>query len=536
MASGLQFFNPASILPSPDVAVNEPPRADYSILSGALGDALQHVRETVKQKRDMDNLTSDTLRLAKYVQTQSPALASYLTDKATSYDLFTTDPTKERADLMKGTIDFLGTETSRLKALQENNTRMYENMYRYKLKSAQDTYEALLRAKQEHEQQENVRIENEERARLPLIKAGKPSPDPVRRPFSGEGDLQKAKRNLDETMEMTPAEAAALSFSKKPGNIDPEASDMPLGQSRVETGLIPERNVGGPVTPVLFPEDEVHDQNQAPPAAPTDNTPAPAPDPDPLLTEKGKRVPGVNGPWALAPEGPPPTVISPENRANLSPANQAALANKETNENFLRLKLNRVRQVAEDAVKDKDKYLNPDDLAAFVARGQQLEKELSSMDNVGTEVWRDTVNELTSNYERDVAKLDRRNVAQTIAKEKEENASTIIMHIDGDPGADKEFPVRAVTTPTGIQFFTENPQTGEYDVPASDMVYSGKYVQDRTATPEDVKKFGSIRKKMPIPPAAPGATSAPAPVPAAKPGAAKPVPAWLQQLIDLGKA
>lgn len=551
MASGLTFFNPASILPSPDVAVNPPPRADYSPIVGALGDALQHVRDTVKQKRDMDNLAAETRRLASYVSTQSPQLASYLNDKAGSYDLFTTDPAKERADLMSSTINFLGTETNRIKALQENNTRAYENMYRAKLTSAQNTYDALLRAKQEHEQQENVRMENERRAQAPLIEVGQSVPAIVRRPFAQEADFQQAGKNLEAAQKMGPAEAAGLSFSKNPnsitkapGNAAP-LSILPDQPSREANDPNPflNNNLGTPPppgttvdVPTLAPGEEYKD----PPEAPTDKTPAPEP---PLLTEK--RIPGVNGPWELAPEGSGPTPnSSPPGKPAptgepLSLENQRAAVNRATHENYLRIRINRIQQAVQDAKDDAGRMLDSPEsakaLEAYVLRGQALAEQLKAMKGRGTKIWEDDVEEAARQYEKGADKIEKLSVAQMLEKAQEENASTLIARItkdkeknvDGTPNTDMDFPIRARTTKTGIKYYVQDKVTGKYTEDVTPLVKDKTLTILRDASEEDIKNIKSIRIPDPIVPATPPKTSD---------TSNSNTPLWLQDLIDKGIA
>ncbi len=163
--AALKFFNPATLLPSPEAAIKPPPRNNTN--SFLIASALKEATSLIGKYQDMKSLKQETNNLAEYVDNQSPELAEYLRNKSAGYSLGT-DAASERANLIKGITQLHDMELSKQKADQYGNTQKATSLYSAKLNfsqktaaDAQSAYEAFEKEENDREQNANVQMQLE---------------------------------------------------------------------------------------------------------------------------------------------------------------------------------------------------------------------------------------------------------------------------------------------------------------------------------------------------------------------------------------
>lgn len=485
--AGLSFFNPAVFAPSADVAVRPAPASDYSPIAAAISDSMKYVQDTVKKKRDLDNLKEETLQLANYVAPQSQPLSIYLKDQANSYDLFTTDPGRARADLLKNTLGFLGVENQRIRALQDANTQRFENQYKYKLTAAGNQYERLLRDRQKWEAEENDRYMAHERNRIAASSKGITIPVYVKRPYPDNHKIVEADQNLRRLENMTQQDVEQMSIVSGGrgglGNVDPfnrqqsqSVQNPPLPSENdqdtssqapaafenpepyedkvvnVDTGLLDPANV---------PQERVRPPmlaaiNKAVSEVPlTENTPANS-EPSSIL------FPNIASADA---GGDEITRQALENRASFQRRKQEALADIDDIMDRLDRSSNR-RFYEEQELAELNK---------LISKRDAIKKQIDGIGNVGSEEWQRQVNRINRKLNEDIEAIPRNTIAQTDKKNIEKNSGTVMLKIANDRQGGTIPAIRTLKDGK-IRYLAENVQTGKMDEDVTSRVVAGQLI------------------------------------------------------------
>jgi hypothetical protein len=232
----LNFFNPATLLPSPEVAVKPPPQNIGG--SFLISEALKETTQLVKAKRDVDSLKAEANAYADYVQDQSPELANLLRNKSSQYRIGM-DTNEERSGFLKGVIGLsrLEQQDRKLELTAQKNDRF--NNTGSKLNNLRGLLEIQTRRELEWNQEE-ARAEREHKANAQLLASkGLPYPPPyVKKPNPYTARVTELSNELESTISDTD------SYASKSGG---QAGFTPL--PGVGGGLFPESEALTPATP-----------------------------------------------------------------------------------------------------------------------------------------------------------------------------------------------------------------------------------------------------------------------------------------------
>jgi hypothetical protein len=228
----LNFFNPATLLPSPEVAVKPPPQNTGG--SFLISEALKETTQLVKAKRDVDSLKAEANAYADYVQDQSPELANLLRNKSSQYRIGM-DTNEERSGFLKGVIGLsrLEQQDRKLELTAQKNDKF--NNTGTKLNNLRGLLEIQSRRALEWDQEES-RLEKEQDANIQRIAGlGLNSPLPpkyVKKPNPYTAKVDSLSAELEATISDTD------SYPSK-------------GEPALPSGFTPVKGVGGG----LFPGD-----------------------------------------------------------------------------------------------------------------------------------------------------------------------------------------------------------------------------------------------------------------------------------------
>jgi len=268
----LTFFNPASLLPSPEVAVKPPP-VDTSG-SFFLSEALKQVTDVVKQKRDVDDLKKQAEYYAEYFDKEDPQVATLLRSKASGYNLGT-DTNAERSSLLSGAINLSKLEIERNK----NEGLVAVNDLTGKKLSAQQAILSEIVKMSDDEERTNRDIFTQQDAAWNKAKDSgvDPGPRPAMKENKYAPQVQRKIQEIDtmakETPDQSPKKVSAASFTAAPivgagnGGADWEKPPLPDGVTGV-----------GPDITLLQPYPDV----------------TPQPDSDTLENPESPSVPQLN--------------------------------------------------------------------------------------------------------------------------------------------------------------------------------------------------------------------------------------------------
>lgn len=490
--AGLSFFNPAVFAPSADVAVRPAPASDYSPIAAAISDSMKYVQDTVKKKRDLDNLKEETLQLADYVAPQSQPLSIYLKDQANSYDLFTTDPGRARADLLKNTLGFLGVENQRIRALQDANTQRFENQYKYRLTAASQEHDRLLRDRQRWEAEENDKYIASERNRMAAANKGIVTPEYKKQPYPDEAKIKQAEANLTRLSNLTPSDIQQMSvvsggsgglgnvdmFNRNGGNttngqnaLDTtpapfENPELPEGEANVDTGLLEPGDV--------VPEGEPIYQgravgNSSPVAGSlTDTINQAVSQAQVPLTENRNRNQGPSASLF-------PNVAPADTGTNLDATTRLALEQRALFDEAEKLAIDSVDQMLDRANRNRKFYEDADMLDEVLAKADSVKKQIASLPNKGSSGWQSRVNFILKGLSDDLAALPKRTLEQEGKKVRDENSGTVMLKIANDRQGGTIPAIRTLKDGK-IRYLAENVQTGKMDEDVTSRVVAGQLI------------------------------------------------------------
>jgi hypothetical protein len=128
MAVPLYGGNVAGLLPSPQVAIQNPPRDES--LTFALSEGLRAIRTAAEEKRDVDNFKAEAEAYAKYFEDKGvPTISNIIRAQAdnvrpmTSSRLDGIDTNKARSQLLQGILGFVGKERELERSMEIANIK-----------------------------------------------------------------------------------------------------------------------------------------------------------------------------------------------------------------------------------------------------------------------------------------------------------------------------------------------------------------------------------------------------------------------------
>ncbi len=199
----MKFFNPASLLASPEAAIEKPPENDTS--SFLIGSALKEAGSMTQKYFDLKALKKETEELAGYVNNTSPQLAQYLQTRAAGYNMGQTDPASERASLLKNVTSLHNMEIEQQKADNFANATKTSQLYGAKLSFAQKAAVDAQDAYEKFETEENKKAAAHKRARDANAAAGNGvMPDYVRQPNPYTSERDRTRANAQSAFQETP--------------------------------------------------------------------------------------------------------------------------------------------------------------------------------------------------------------------------------------------------------------------------------------------------------------------------------------------
>lgn len=442
----MTFYNPASLLSSPEAAVKPLPASNTAAF--AIGSAMESIRAYIGKKQQVDSLKSDTEALASYMDNRSPDLAELLRTKIdnykptafTGYDAIDVD--KEKSSLLKGVIELYGKELESNKVDASGNSVTMQNNWANKLRASESELSNLRNNFNTWERNEDTRIQNETNAYTDLAHKGKADgiTKPVRKDNPYASKVTEAETRNNSLITSGPEEIRGMQTPGKisyrggrssiplPSNgiITPmTSSEKKADQNRAvdEEGPMPTPDTlhkrpsdyGGflDTTPptkedqssVLFPQSPGH-------AAATQSTeipdpPRPAKDsPMPELTpaQRQAAMTGANE-GVVGGEITPPTVASaPVSNDPIQRINEVA---KQKMAGNVKAVTGSLDQLINGIKRDKGTYIDKNTAEQAVAEGQAVREDILSLPDPGSDEWMKASRMLLSAYRSSTAMLQR---------------------------------------------------------------------------------------------------------------------------------
>jgi len=400
----MKFFNPASLLASPEAAVTPPPQNDTS--SFLIGSALKEAGNLTKKYFDVKSLQRETEGLAEYVGTINPKLGEYLTNKASSYNIGQTDPSTERANLLKSITGLHEMQLEQQKVDNYSNATKSSQLYTAKLNFAQKQAADAQAAAEAWDKDYTTRKNAAERNRLAAAKVmgGKVPP-----PFKEETNpyLADVKAKQD---------AAAAVFNSTPDSV---ITQTPSARNAAINPALPAAGNYEPQPPsaVLFPgkdnpEDAAIGDLPISSGAPssTDNpilqsAPPPVVDPNVLnLPEKSAPTPAAPNTYNPAEMLPPGSESDPAAQVAAAVAAQAKAAVSSAVSAIERQKIALSTQA--------NLLYDPKVLSQLTEALDSAAAEIAALPNPGSETWTASVNGIQRQLSKLITDAPKLTVAQ----------------------------------------------------------------------------------------------------------------------------
>ncbi len=474
------FYNPASLLPRPEVAVNPAPRSNEGFVIGA---ALKEIGDLVRKKADVEALRTEANQYANYAESRgNTSIAQLLRDRSSGYSLLT-DPNQERSSLLKGVTTLTELEENERRNDLVNAVAKYDNLQDDKLRALQSVYSNAVALRNREESLIESDYQNAKAAANKSRANDIPANDPVRRSNKYDALVDKAASDIeaysgsmgDQVLKQEPVNPV-------PGSARPSGNAVPFGaQSRSVEPDLPD-DAGTPFDPnatgLLLPTINVGDElpvnreeddwsGRAPAVAPTApeevsvspvvpapgaaaTTPAPVAAEPPVLPAPGVEAPPTVAAPTVPPSAPEKAAGKTEDELVFSqvpvyvdkpgvdmsiPENQAVKNNiiakgvlvKNYNENLKDLydgvELNKSQYLNEAAVKHaKNAYV-------------KASKNIASIPYPpGSDEWVRSANQIMAQADNVVSKLPMYNVAQRATVEGRDNVYKFSVKLFGEQG------------------------------------------------------------------------------------------------------
>ena len=381
----MKFFNPASLLASPEAAVAPPPQNDTT--SFIIGSALKEAGALSKKYFDVKSLEKETKGLAEYVGTINPKLGEYLTQKASEYNIGQTDPATERANLLKSITGLHEMQLEQQKVDNYGNATKSSQLYTAKLNFAQKQAADAQSAVEAWDKQYQARRAAGERNRMAAAKATGKTPPPL--PVEVNPYLADAKAKQA---------AASAAFNATPDSVitqSPSARNAAINPALPADGNY-EKQPGGSLD--LFPgKDNPEDAaiGDLPAVGETPRSPY-----NPALL--GDTTPPVVDPNELnLPEtaAPPPAATNTYNPAEMlppgsesDPAAQVAAAVQAQAKAAVSSAVSAIERQKISLSTQKDLLYDPKVLSQLTEAMDKAAAEIAALPNPGSEAWTAAVN------------------------------------------------------------------------------------------------------------------------------------------------
>lgn len=482
MATNLQFFNPATLLPNADVAVNDAPVGTNNGFLTGLSESIAIIREEAKRKRDVDQVGREANALAEYTQDKSPDLANYLRQRAATYNPLDTDPNTERQFLTKGFLELSRIEQQDRKIAANEGQTELDNNWKYKLQGSEKRLEAMLRDRQRWDAEENDRVAAENRTRATMAAQGIKTPVPTKRPYPREAEIKALESKVSQLTEAGPSKIAAMATTKKgrPNVFSQQVEEPDLPSEAVES---PDASILQP-----FPEDGANPQ---PPVYDLESPPKGAAVPevvdDAPLLNPGDTVPEMTGPVGSK------SIVTPgaENDEYNIMAEQA----NEANEAASQAALSEVDAMMDRIATNKEYFENQKGIDQILAKKDAIKAQIEALPKKGSALWKASVNRILSTLEKDVAAIPKRTAVQEQSQREEEEKENLEFYIKGDVA---KAPIKVIKKQVKgeTKYFAANVETGQERQDVTRLVKNGDYIPLATDSKTDVIKPGATMKDV----------------------------------------
>ena len=429
------FFNPATLLPDPSVAVKPPPQSNQGFV---IQEALKEVGSLVQKKFDVDALKKESNLLADYVQDKSPQLSSYLRESASGFNIGTTDPNQIRGNLLKGTLGMLEMEQNDRKANATAEMTGQYNMYGTKLTNDQKEYSDAVNSFNAFEKEQNDLEAANKKQNEYLISQGL-NPTPYsRRANPHKERMDRARVNFDATRSSTPSVVPKKSSVNVGGSYNEPL--LPTDGAPAPNGVL--LNVGDsvaglPDNPAVIAGTKsaasaVPDGNLITETIPDESIATPAQsavtigvEPPLVVTDRTPVAPvGTNS--VLKP-APPSSVLQPPD-AEVNPMIAEATAIRKTNTDFITRKAD---AIISQLTENKNYYLNPEAYTKVSAEAKDIIDKIQKTPGAGTKQWTDNADKLLGILEDRVTKLVKNTVTQENKEVAVEKQREVIFKVKG---------------------------------------------------------------------------------------------------------
>ena len=386
------FFNPATLLPDPSVAVKPPPQGNQGFV---IQEALKEVGSLVQKKFDVDALKKESNLLADYVQNKSPELSSYLRESASGFNIGTTDPNQVRGNLLKGTLSMLEMEQNDRKVEDTAAMSGQYNMYGTKLTNDQKEYSDAVNAFNAFEKEENdLKTAHDERNKY-LRSQNQFTTPYVRRINPHKDRMDQAKANFEITRSSTPSVVPKKSSVTVGGKAaDPFLPTQDMNQPPDNTLLNPGDDASAVLdnaaaafgsSPAASVEANAALINEAPPtesvATPAQSAVTIGQEPPLLVTDKTPVAPvGTNSVLKPAPAS---SVLQPPDFPN-TPENAAVLAARKADTELVQTQ---AAAIVNQLTENKALYINKEAYEKVKEEAKEAIAKIESFPDPGSVPW-----------------------------------------------------------------------------------------------------------------------------------------------------
>lgn len=400
----MKFFNPASLLASPEAAVTPPPQNDTA--SFLIGSALKEAGSLTKKYFDVKSLEKETNELAKYVGDVNPKLGEYLSNKASGYNIGQTDPAAERASLLKSITELHGMQIEQQKADNYSNATKSSQLYTAKLNFSQKQAADAQSAVEAWDQEYNKRKTAGEKNRMAVAKATGKAPPPL--PAEVNPYLADAKAKQA---------AAAAVFNSTPDSVitqSPSARNAAVNPAFPAAGNY-EAQPGGSAD--LFPGKDnpeataIGELPSSPPVASSPDNPILQSTPPPVVNPDVLNLPETAAPAPPAPNTYNPAEMLPPGSEN-DPAAQVAAQVAAQAKAAVSSAVSAIQRQKISLSTQANLLYDPKVLSQLTEALDSAAAEIAALPNPGSDAWTASVNGINRQLSSLISNAPKITVAQ----------------------------------------------------------------------------------------------------------------------------
>lgn len=472
--AALTFFNPASLLPGPDVAVTPPPQ-DNTMLT-IIGGAMNEYNRIAQEKRQIDALKSQAKVLGGYLGQTDPALGKFVTDTADTFKLGVTDPVQASQALMNGTLKFAELASSERRANAARDSYRNDNLIDDKLRFAQKDLDMAIGQEQKWEAAELQRQRDHDKMRIAMANQGQIIPPyvPGKNPYTAI--VEEKRGAAQNAFDSTPNSVATSRRGSAPAL--PAASgssitsaDQALGGFDGNGGdLFPD--TAAPTEPVAISPLIDNSAPMVDPAPPMAYPVAEAVSEEPPQLTEGEAAPGISSSFPdidtitqapLTGGDNPPAPVTQYADPSADPITQLANQRKASFDASVKTTKTSFTAIADAVSANRKAYESPEEADKVEQFAREAATQLEALPGRGTPEWNRQANELVSAVKFRYESLRRRSVDQQAKKEAKESQETVKAFIKDDP---KKTPLDIIVrdTASGKRYYAINADGVEQDV------------------------------------------------------------------------